>query len=149
MPRDPEGYDFRSDERGVDRLLTDFRTLSPAGIERAAWGWNRHADGAAVVAFREAEKAALKAIEANHLTSQWEAGRRTILDLTEGRTSLVAWRAEHGETGHKAERAALGAALAVVAAAHLDRRHFVSLVRPMAEALPWLLPDTPPEPYAP
>jgi len=43
------------------------------------------------------------------------------------------------QNGHHAEAAALGAALALHAAGYLDRAHFETLVRPMAEALPWLL----------
>jgi hypothetical protein len=43
-----------------------------------------------------------------------------------------------GTTSSKAEAAALGAALALHAAGHLDRRHTEILARPMAEALPWL-----------
>jgi len=50
----------------------------------------------------------------------------------------VSWKVEHGEQGHHAEAAALGAALALSAAGHLDRRHTDTLARPMAEALPWL-----------
>jgi len=37
--------------------------------------------------------------------------------------------------------AALGAALALQAAGHLDRKHAETLLRPMAEGLPWLTPD--------
>jgi len=72
--------------------------------------------------------------------------RRSILDLTEGRSSLVSWKIEHGDPGHKAEQAALGAALALVGGEKLPHQEFVSLVRPMAEALPWLLPEVAPEP---
>jgi hypothetical protein len=57
----------------------------------------------------------------------------------------VSWKAEHGELGHKAERAALGAALALLARDQLDHPHFVTLVRPMAEGLPWLLPESAPK----
>jgi hypothetical protein len=51
----------------------------------------------------------------------------------------VSWKVEHGQTGHHAESAALGAALALHAAGYLDRAHTQTLARPMAEALPWLL----------
>ena len=51
---------------------------------------------------------------------------------------MVSWRAEHGDVGHKAERSALGAALAVVSADHLSSEEYARLVAPMAEALPWL-----------
>ncbi len=144
---DTEGYGYKREDRGVERLLNDFRTMSPSGIERAAWAWDRH-EATAIAEFHAAEKAALRTIEQAELGLAWEDVRRAILDLTEGRSSLVSWKARHGEVGHKAERAALGAGLALVAAARLDHGHFVTLVRPMAEALPWLLPEVAPEPRA-
>ncbi len=144
--KDLEGYGYRADDRGVERLLADFRTLSPVGIERAAWGWDRHQDPEAMQRFHGAEKVALGAIEAADLGPAWEELRRAILDLTEGRSSLVSWKVEHGAVGHKAERAALGAALALVARERLQPHDFATLVRPMAEALPWLLPEKAPEP---
>jgi hypothetical protein len=67
--------------------------------------------------------------------------------MTEGRSALVAWRYEHGETGHKAERAAYGAALALFARGHITAKQFETLARPLDEALPWLLPKEPPHPY--
>jgi hypothetical protein len=134
---DKDGYGYKSDDKGVGRLLEDIRTLSPLGIERVAHGWERYGKPA-LPEFHEAEKAALHAIEAADLGLAWEALRRQVLDLTEGRTSLVAWKAEHGELGHHAEAAALGAALALQAADHLDRKHAETLLRPMAEGLPWL-----------
>ena len=146
---DQDGYGYRADDRGIERLLQDSRTLSPAGIERAAWGWDRHEDPKLMEQYHQAEKTALRAIEQADRGPQWEELRRKILDLTEGRTSLVSWKAEHGDVGHKAERAALGAALALVSQDKLDHPHFVTLVRPMAEALPWLLPEVAPEPRRP
>jgi len=143
---DQEGYGYRADERGVDRLMEDLRTLSPAGIDRAAWGWDSHEGGHSVERFRDAEKAALRVIEQSNRGPAWEQVRRSILDLTEGRSSLVSWKIEHGDPGHKAEQAALGAALALVGGEKLPHKEFVSLVRPMAEALPWLLPEVAPEP---
>jgi hypothetical protein len=134
---DSDGYGYTSDDRGTRRLLDDLRTLSPSGIERVASGWEKyglpHHE-----AYREAEAAALRAIEDAHLTTDWEALQREVLDLTEGRSSLLSWKVEHGEKGHHAEAAALGAALALHAAGHLDRHHTETLARPMAEALPWL-----------
>jgi hypothetical protein len=126
-------------------LLNDARVLSPAGIERAAWGWDRHEDHAAMQRFRDAEKAGLRTLEQNDRAQAWEETRRRILDLTEGRTSLVSWKAEHGDLGHKAERALLGAALGILARDKLSHDQYVTVVRPMAEALPWLLPEAPPE----
>jgi hypothetical protein len=135
---DSDGYGYTSDDRGTARLLDDLRTVSPSAIERVAHGWELyglpHHDH-----YRAAEAAALEAIEAAHRTTDWETLQAQILDLTEGRTSLVSWKIEHGEKGHHAEAAALGAALALHAAGHLDRAHFETLIRPMAEALPWLL----------
>ena len=144
--KDTEGYGFDREDRGMDRLLADLRTLSPAGIERAAWGWDRHEDPQLMERFHHAEKAALRAIESANLGPTWEGLRRQVLDLTEGRSSLVSWKAEHGQTGHKAERAALGAALAIVAGHKLHRHEVETLIRPMSEALPWLLPGAAPEP---
>ena len=135
---DSDGYGYSADEHGPARLLDDLRTFSPSAIERAAHGWESHALPH-LDRYHEAERAALAAIEGAHLTSEWEALQRDILDLTEGRSSLVSWKVEHGQTGHHAESAALGAALALHAAGHLDHAHIETLVRPMAEALPWLL----------
>jgi hypothetical protein len=146
MAVDAEGYGYRSNEEGLERLLTDARVLSPAGIERAAWGWDRHEDPAAMQRFREAERAALHILEQTNRGPAWEEARKKILDLTEGRTSLVSWKAEHGDIGHKAERAVLGAALGIMTRDKLSHAQSVTLVRAMAEALPWLLPEAPPEP---
>jgi len=41
---------------------------------------------------------------------------------------------------------AFGAALGIFARDHLKREQYAELVEPMAEALPWLLPDRPPAP---
>jgi hypothetical protein len=135
---DSDGYGYASDDRGSARLLDDLRTLSPSAIERVAHGWESHALPH-LDRYHAAETAALEAIESAHRTTDWEALQRQILDLTEGRTSLVSWKVEHGQTGHHAESAALGAALALHAAGYLDRAHTETLARPMAEALPWLL----------
>ncbi len=134
---DSEGYGYKSGDRSIGRLLDDMRTLSPTGIERVASGWELHGL-ANLDAYHAAEKAAFHAIEEAGLTTAWDSLHREVLDLTEGRTSLVSWKAEHGQMGHHAEAAALGAALALQAAGHLDRGHTETLARPMAEALPWL-----------
>ena len=126
--------------------MRDARTLSPAGIERAAWGWDRHEDPALMQRFHDAERAALRALEQADRSSTWDDARKRILDLTEGRSSLVSWKAEHGDIGHKAERAMLGAALALLTRDKLSHEQYATLARPMAEALPWLLPEAPPEP---
>jgi hypothetical protein len=146
MSVDAEGYGSRSDDDATERLLQDARVLSPAGIERAAWGWDRHEDPAVMQRFREAERAALHVLEQADRTPEWDRVRKQILDLTEGRTSLVSWKVEHGDIGHKAERALFAAALGLLARAKLDHQHYVILVRPISEALPWLLPEASPEP---
>src|ERR1700716_637990 len=136
---DLDGYGYKPGEKGPERLLDDLRTLSPLGIGRAASGWSKHVEEGNAERFHEAEKAALKTLEEANLAPAWEDLRRQILDLTEGRTSLVAWRAEHGDIGHQAENAVLGAALGVLARDHIDRKDYETLARPGAEELPWLL----------
>ena len=81
------------------------------------------------------------------LASAWDDFRRSIFDMTEGRRALVSWQYEHGDVGHKAERAAYGAALGIFSRDRVTHDQYVTLVRPMAEALPWLLPEAPPEPH--
>lgn len=140
MSMDRDGYGARPGQDHIDRLLEDARTLSPLGVERAAQGWVEHAGKGAHPAWHEAERAALHALEtAKPLRSpEWDELRNRILGLTESRSALVAWKVEHGETGHHAEDALLGAALALLAGASLDAEHHRVLTAPMAEALPWL-----------
>ena len=140
---DLEGYGPRPDQSETSRLLEDARTLSPAGIERAASGWDRSRNEAA---FRDAEERALEVIERAGRRARWDSLRNEILGLTERGQPLVAWQQEHGEVGHKAERALLAAALAVTAGDELDDDHARVLRNPMAEALPWLLLDEEPNP---
>jgi hypothetical protein len=129
-----------------ERLRSDLAVFSAAGIERAAWGWDQHGatNGAA---FHEAERAALRAIEGANRGAAWDEYRRSLFDMTEGGRALVSWQYEHGETGHKAERAAFGAALALFARDHITPDEFATLARPLDEAIPWLLPKEPPHPY--
>jgi hypothetical protein len=96
--------------------------------------------------FRDAERAALRMLEQTNRAQLWDDAKKRILDLTEGRTSLVSWKVEHGDVGHKAERALLGAALGILTRDRLSHEQYTTLVRPMSEALPWLLPEAPPEP---
>ena len=126
-----------------ERFIREIGTFSAAGVERAAWGWDQHGAGK-IDSFHEAERAAVRAIEKADRGPAWEDFRRSIFDMTEGRKALVAWQYEHGETGHKAERAAYGAALALFARGHITGEQFGILARPMDEALPWLLPKEPP-----
>jgi hypothetical protein len=137
---DADGYGYKPDEKGPARLLEDLRTFSPLGIERAAAGWDEHA-ARRIDRFRDAERTAMRDLEEADMTATWDDLRRLILDLTEGRASLVAWRAEHGDTGHRAEDATMGAALGLLARDKIDRKAYETLVRPLAEALPWLLVD--------
>ena len=132
---DADGYGPRPGQTSLDRLLEDCRTLSPAGIERIATGWDRHSDGL----LREAETQALHAIDAEGRRAEWDGLRERLLGLTEDGEPLVAWRFEHGPVRHKAEEALIAAALALTAGDTLDLKHRTALVRPMAEALPWLL----------
>ena len=53
----------------------------------------------------------------------------------------MSWKAEHGEIGHKAERAALAAALGLVAGNLITKEQRATMMRPLAEALPWLLSE--------
>jgi len=129
----------------LDRLIADLRVFDANGIERAAWGWDRH-EARGLDAYHRAEKAALAAIEQHDLGPKWEELRRTLFGLTEASGALVNWKAKHGKLGHKAESAAFGAALGLFAKEHLGPAQYTDLVEPMAEALPWLLPDRPPAP---
>ena len=132
----------------LDRLTADLRVFDANGIERAAWGWDRHERGGLDV-YHETEREALAQIEKHDLGPKWEELRRMLFGLTESKGALVSWKATHGVLGHKAERAAFGAALGLFAGDHLRREQYVTLVEPMAEALPWLLPDRAPEPREP
>ncbi|TMF55546.1 MAG: hypothetical protein E6I19_08155 [Chloroflexi bacterium] len=132
----------------LDRLTADLRVFDANGIERAAWGWDRH-ERRGLDAYHTAERAALAQIEQHDLGPRWEEFRRTLFGLTESTGALVSWKAKHGQEGHKAERAAFGAALGLFARDHLTREQYASLVEPMAEALPWLLPDRAPAPRMP
>ncbi|MDQ2912730.1 MAG: hypothetical protein M3T56_05680 [Chloroflexota bacterium] len=132
----------------LDRLTADLRVFDVNGIDRAAWGWDRH-ERRGVDAYHDAERAALAAIEQHNLGPRWDEFRRALFGLTEAAGALVNWKARHGQLGHKAERAAFGAALGLFAREQLTRDQYASLVEPMAEALPWLLPDRAPAPRTP
>jgi hypothetical protein len=139
MAMDRDGYGAREGQTPIDRLLEDCRTLSPAGIERIARGWVVLAEGELHPAYLAAEQAAIKVLEGSGRGAQWDELRNRLLGLTEHGTPLIAWRIEHGEIGHRAEHALLGGALALVAGPDLDRHDREVLLRPLAEALPWLL----------
>ena len=140
MGVDAEGYGFPEHQITLSRLIDDVRVLSPAGVERAAQGWDRHARLQGLEQIHKAEKAALHAIEQSGRGDAWDQVRRNLFGLTESGNSLVSWKAEHGEIGHKAEDAAFMAALGLVAANLISSEQQATLMRPMAEALPWLVP---------
>lgn len=140
MSFDVEGYGFPEHDRTLKRLMEDVRVLGPAGVERAAQGWDRHVAVRGEAQLHEAEKAALHAIEKEDRGPAWDEVRRSLFGLTESGDALVSWKAEHGETGHKGENAAFMAALALVAGRLISQEQSATLMRPMAEALPWLLP---------
>jgi hypothetical protein len=132
----------------LERLNSDLRVLSPLGIERAAWGWDRHAPDSSE-AFHAAERAAIRAIENSPDAEEWGEWRRRLFHEVEGQLAFTAWRAEHGGHAphvHKAERAAFAAALGVFARPWISHAQYRTLVNAMAEALPWLLPERPPAP---
>ena len=143
MGLDAEGYGFPEHDRTLARLIADVRVMGPAGVERAAQGWNDFAAGHRHDAYREAERAATHAIEQNDRGDAWDTVRSSLFGMTESGGALVSWRAEHGEVGHRAEDAAFGAALGLVASDLISPQQFATLVRPMGEALPWLLPQAP------
>ena len=140
MSVDAEGYGFPEHQRTIQRLVEDIRILSPAGIERAAQGWDRHALRG-LDEIHKAEKAAVHAIEQAGRGEAWDEVRRSLFGLTESGAALVSWKAEHGEIGHKAEDAAFMAALGIVAGNLVGKEQQATLLRPMSEALPWLLPE--------
>jgi hypothetical protein len=144
MGLDAEGYGFPEHQRTLARLMEDVRVLSPAGVERVALGWDRHVGKHGLQPLHDAEKAALHAIEKADRGPAWDEVRRSLFGLTESGDALISWKAEHGEIGHKAEDAAFAAALGLVASNLISKQHAATLMRPLAEALPWLLPDEPP-----
>jgi hypothetical protein len=144
MGLDADGYGFPEHQRTLARLMEDVRVLSPAGVERVALGWDRHVGKHGLQALHDAEKAATHAVEKADRGPAWDEVRRSLFGLTESGDALVSWKAEHGEIGHKAEDAAFAAALGLVASNLISKQQAATLMRPLAEALPWLLPDEPP-----
>ena len=141
MSVDAEGYGFPEHQRTLQRLIEDIRVLSPAGVERVAQGWDRHALLHGLDAIHGAEKVATHAIEQDGRGPAWDEVRRNLFGLTESGGALVSWKAEHGEIGHKAEDAAFMAALGLVAGNLISPEQAKALMRPLSEALPWLLPE--------
>ena len=141
MSVDAEGYGFPEHQKTLSRLIEDIRVLGPAGVERAAQGWDRHARLHGLESIHDAEKAAIRAIEKADRGPAWDEVRRNLFGLTESGGALVSWKAEHGEIGHKAEDASFMAALGLVAGNLITKEQANTLVRPLSEALPWLLPE--------
>src|SRR3984893_12164340 len=139
MGVDAEGYGFPEHQRSLARLMDDIRVLSPAGFERVARGWDEHVETKALQAFHDAEKAATHAIEQADRGAAWDLVRSSLFGLTESGDALVSWKAEHGEIGHKAERAAFAAALGLGARNLGREEQGPPLMPPLAEALPWLV----------
>ena len=135
---DADGYGFEEGDRTLDRLVADIRVMGPAGVQRIAAGWDIHVARHGLEAFHAAEQQALKAIEEAGRGGAYDKVRKTLFGMTEAGDSLVSWKAEHGEVGHKAESAAQAAALALVATNLIDKRTRETLVKPMSESLPWL-----------
>src|ERR687884_2185434 len=75
----------------LERLNADLRVLSPIGIERAAWGWDRHEHNR-LEALHAAERAAVHAIESAGETEAWDEWRRRLFEEGEGREGVVALR---------------------------------------------------------
>jgi len=124
----------------IERLLADARVLGPSGIERIAWGTrvHNHQTGEAVAA-------AEAAVRENGRQADWQAAEAAVRSLTEGSHAQAAWRAEDQQTDRTAEEALLHAALALVAGDRLNRDQRHALLKPAAEALPWLLPEEAPD----
>src|SRR6266850_5052393 len=141
MGVDAEGYGFPEHQQTLARLMDDIRVLSPAGVERVAQGWDDHVGTKGLQAFHDAERAATHAIEQADRGPAWDLVRSSLFGLTESGDALVSWKAEHGEIGHRAERAAQAAALGLVAGNLITKEQKSTLMRPMAEALPWLISE--------
>ena len=124
----------------VQRLLSDARVLGPSGIERIAWGLKTHGEG-----IDEAAAEAERVVIESGLESEWRETEAALRALTEGSHAQEAWRAEDPETDRTAEMALLNAGLALVAGDRLPEPLRRRLLKPAAEALPWLLPDEPPD----
>lgn len=124
----------------LERLLADARVLGPSGIERIAWSWKLHHQGV-----DEALAVAQQAVRESGRQQAWAEAESAVRALTEGSHAQQAWKAEDPETDRTAEDALLHAALAIVIGEHISVDQRRALLKPAAEALPWLLPDEPPD----
>lgn len=146
MERRAAAFQYGPNTRVVERLLSDARVLGPSGIERIAWAWKRYT-APAHQECDDALDAARLIVAESGLEAAAEAAEADIRALTEGHNAQEAWKAEAGEGGRTAEDALLHAALALVTRDRVDEGTYRTLVKPMSEALPWLLPDEPPDRY--
>src|SRR5260370_33498701 len=101
MSVDAEGYGYPEHQRTIARLMEDVRILSPSGVERVAQGWDEHVGEHGLPEFREAEKAALHAIEKADRGPACDEVRRTLFGITESGSALISWRREQCETGRQ------------------------------------------------
>jgi hypothetical protein len=135
----------------ITRLLSDYRTLSPSGVERIAHAWRRRVEMAAggEGAERAAREAAEQAVAAagKAATGHWTRVREEIRGEAEGRAALVSFAAEPNDHRRRAELAVESAALALLAGDAVDAVTRRALVQPAAQALPWLLPGEEPEEF--
>jgi hypothetical protein len=127
---------------GIQRLLSDARVMGPSGIERVAWGWRRYAQPE----LSSCDQACMRAeekIRSAGLQPALEAAEQELRQVTHGQE----WQAEDQLTGRTAAEAARRAALALIARDWLSHEEYRTLVKPMSEALPWLLPQERPDEY--
>ncbi|MGH7667144.1 MAG: hypothetical protein ACREN1_07540 [Candidatus Dormibacteria bacterium] len=146
MANDIDGYGFAAEGRTVGRLTADLRELDRYGIERFARGWDKVVGESGLDEFSAAEQTAAEILEHESRVGEWHEVRDILDELTAGEGALTSWRAEPTEVGRKAERAALAAALGLVAGADSGHPEVEILLRPAAEALPWLLLEDLPQP---
>jgi hypothetical protein len=145
MTGDALGAQYGPNSPQVERLLSDARVLGPSGIERIAWA-RRHRVLPAGQA-EAAEEEARRALAAAGLDGAWEAAESDLRGMIEGHYAQQSWQAEDPVVDRPAEDAALNAILALVVQSELGHQEYQTLVKPMAEALPWLLPDETPGEY--
>jgi hypothetical protein len=111
----------------VKRLLEDLRLLGPSGIERIAEAWRNVAaeeDAIRTAAERRAED-----------DPEWREAEAEIFAIARGE----AWLSPSQTDRESAIAAAQDALLAVLERKTLSQQQYRTLVRPAADALPWLL----------
>ncbi len=144
MARDVDGYGEAPGDRSLSRLLTELRELDRSGVERIHHGWDRGLGREKADRYRSAEQSGLEQVEKAGRQEDWARAQEQVLALTQGEGALTSWRSEPPEVQAVAERAALGAALALVAGDPLGQQERRALLAPAAAALPWLLEETDP-----